>query len=412
MRIGFGGYRISIRSKVHKEALAKALKEGCSLIDTSANYTNGESELLVGEVLKETGANPLIVTKAGYIQGDNLEVLEDLLKSNSALEFCDFGEHLKHSMDPVFLENQISASLERLGLESVEAVLIHNPEYFLKKNPGKKEEYYQRIERAFRFLKEEALKGRIRFFGVSSNTLVNSREEEDATDLERLWKAAENAGAEKYFKYIQFPMNLLEMNALQRQYEGKNLVERAKELGLVTMANRPFNAFTSSGLLRLATYPVDENSLKNPDEIFERHIRGLRDAWKEQRESEDEKLEDVPLFLQIKNIWHGQSSADAVEQVFFAHFFPFVARVSGRDLSPEESRPFYKLYETALEFAKKNMNERAEKFLAQAEEKGLIEKSEGTLTNRVVGKYAQTDVDYVLAGMKNKDYVEDLKKYF
>lgn len=418
MRVGFGGYRISAASDEHKAALTKALQEGCSLVDTSSNYTDGQSELLIGEVLNETGKRPLIVTKAGYIQGQNLERFEKLKRAHPNIDYTDFNANLKHSVDPLFLEDQLEQSLKRLGLEAVDAFLLHNPEYFLKKNPGQKERYYQKIEKAFRYLQSEADKGKIKSFGVSSNTLVSPVEDDDATELGRLWEAAKKAGAEKSFKYIQFPMNLLEMDALQRQHLGKdgtalNLIEKAKELGLTTISNRPLNAFTSSGLLRLATYPLDKKKLAaDPNDYFEEKVEPLRKQWEGARESEDDAIEDVPLFLQIKDIWHKQPSPDAVQQVFFGHFFPFVARVYGRDLNPQESEPFYDLYETALEHAKKNMNERAGKFAEQAESSGLLERAEAPLSQRALEKYAQTGVDYALLGMRSPAYVEDAKRFF
>ncbi|MGZ3808966.1 MAG: aldo/keto reductase, partial [Bacteriovorax sp.] len=121
-QVGFGSYRISIRSKEHREALTLALKSGCSLIDTSANYTNGESEELIGSVLSEHPEwSPQVVTKAGYIQGDNLKIIEELNSKGEAIDdLVDLGENLKHSIHPDFLKNQIDHSLRRLKRSSVD----------------------------------------------------------------------------------------------------------------------------------------------------------------------------------------------------------------------------------------------------------------------------------------------------
>ena len=50
-RLGFGTYRVDTEAG-HREALTKALLEGCNVIDTSTNYMDGESERLVGSVLQ------------------------------------------------------------------------------------------------------------------------------------------------------------------------------------------------------------------------------------------------------------------------------------------------------------------------------------------------------------------------
>jgi aryl-alcohol dehydrogenase-like predicted oxidoreductase len=75
-RIGFGGYRVDDRSDVHREALREALVSGITLVDTSSNYADGHSEILVGEVVRDVlsrGATRredlVLATKAGYGPG-------------------------------------------------------------------------------------------------------------------------------------------------------------------------------------------------------------------------------------------------------------------------------------------------------------------------------------------------------
>jgi aryl-alcohol dehydrogenase-like predicted oxidoreductase len=75
---GFGCYRIADGIDAHRSALQRALEGGINLIDTSANYADGESETLVGKVLAnaiESGALSrqavIVVTKGGYLQGRN-----------------------------------------------------------------------------------------------------------------------------------------------------------------------------------------------------------------------------------------------------------------------------------------------------------------------------------------------------
>ena len=76
--VGFGSYRIDVKSSLNREALKKAVLSGINLIDTSSTYTDGNSELLVGAVLKKLVTDDkvsresiVIVTKGGYLQGQN-----------------------------------------------------------------------------------------------------------------------------------------------------------------------------------------------------------------------------------------------------------------------------------------------------------------------------------------------------
>lgn len=413
-QLGFGSYRVSSRSAEHKEALKKALEFGCSLIDTSSNYTDGQSEVLIGEVLKETGYKPIIVSKVGYIQGQNLEIIEELNKNEKAVDdLVEITEYLKHSIHPDFIFDQVDRSLQRLGLDCLDVYLLHNPEYYLKTEKSTSDEYYKRIEKAFVALEQLVEHGKIKSYGISSNTFIVNSSDHDFTNLDTVFSIAKKVKEDHNFKYIQFPLNLLELGALERVYDEKNLIEFAQELGLKTMINRPFNAFTTQGLVRLASYKVADNiKHENADEIFNHYIASLVDKWNEQKESDDEGLFEVPMMNQFKSMWFQQKSIDGVEELFFRYFFPFVAQVWGKDVSPKESQPFYDLFDIACEFARKNMNDRAQNFKEQAIEAGILKSNGKDLDILAIEKYKTFGVDYILVGMKRLEYVEKLKKFF
>ncbi|PYV12690.1 MAG: hypothetical protein DMG07_16645, partial [Acidobacteria bacterium] len=126
--LGFGCYRIAAGDEVHEAALVSYLERGGNLIDTSANYGDGLSETLVGQVLagRERG-KVLVVTKGGYIQGQNME----LARRRNFPETVYYGEGIWHSIHPDFLETQVERSLERMRLGKIDVYLLHNPEYFL-----------------------------------------------------------------------------------------------------------------------------------------------------------------------------------------------------------------------------------------------------------------------------------------
>src|SRR4030095_13017391 len=50
---GFGSYRVDYRVQEHFRALEYAVSNGINLIDTSANYSDGGSEILIGNVLTD-----------------------------------------------------------------------------------------------------------------------------------------------------------------------------------------------------------------------------------------------------------------------------------------------------------------------------------------------------------------------
>ena len=264
--LGFGGYRVEERDGDHRAALAAALQSGVNLIDTSTNYTGGSSETLIGQVLADlVGRSELardeiiVVSKVGYVQGVDLEHARERAASGDGYpDMVHCNDDLWHCIHPRWLERQITRSLERLGLETLDACLLHNPEYFLEEAARSREQrvaktrsaFYERIGRAFAHLETEVARGRIAAYGVSSNTIATG-EGPSATDLEQLLEAARQGGA-RHFQVLELPVNLIESGGVG---PGK-VIDRAHQAGLAVLANRPLNAIVGAGLLRLVDPPT------------------------------------------------------------------------------------------------------------------------------------------------------------
>jgi len=266
---GFGCYRVDISSAVHRAAMIEALRAGINIIDTSANYTDGSSELLAGSVIGELiGRNELnrgdvvVATKGGYIQGKNYEISAALKKENKPYpDLVEYAAGLDHCIHPEFLERQISESLARLNLESIDAYLLHNPEYYLfwaeKKGLDLNTarcEYYSRIEKAFKYLETEVGRGRIKYYGISSNTFISRASDYGFTSLERVISIAEALSPDNHFGVIEFPMNLFERGAAVEKNQGgvMTVLELASLKNIGVLINRPLNAFYKGAMIRLA----------------------------------------------------------------------------------------------------------------------------------------------------------------
>ncbi|MBR9984307.1 MAG: aldo/keto reductase [Desulfosarcina sp.] len=270
---GFGCYRVNAGVTAHAKALKKALTEGVNLIDTSANYADGGSEQLVGEVLSaliESGRidreQVVVVSKGGYLQGNNYALSRQRKHDgNPFQEVVEYADGLEHCIHPGFLDDQIDRSLKRLGLETLDGYLLHNPEYYLgwaHKTGVNREvaekEYYRRIERAFRHLEDAVQQGRIRFYGISSNTFPASTKDPEFTALQRVWEIAESIGDAHHCRVIQLPFNLFEPGAAveKNQPDDKTVLDVARERRLGVLVNRPLNAFTGRRMVRLAGIEV------------------------------------------------------------------------------------------------------------------------------------------------------------
>lgn len=279
---GFGGYRINDENTLHFQALQKAITSGINIIDTSSNYSDGGSEKLIGKVIAKLINEKIInreeiilVSKGGYLQGSNLKL--GMEKEQSGKAFKDVvkcAPDLWHCISPDFLENQITLSLERLNQNKIDVYLLHNPEYFLTysviSDPERRErEYYKRIKDAFIHLEAEVKRGRISYYGISSNTFGESETKLNFTSLEKVTAIANEISDNNHFAVVQFPMNLIESGAIKNlnQNNGSKIVfQIAEENNIGVLINRPLNAIKKNKILRLADYQITENRSK--EEIF------------------------------------------------------------------------------------------------------------------------------------------------
>ena len=292
---GFGGYRVDVSRAEHRQALEYALRSGINLIDTSANYADGGSELLVGAVLADMikrgeleRAQVVVVTKAGYLQGGNLELSRQRKAEGDPFpELVIIDPDLEHCIHPVFLAEQLTRSMQRMQLKHIDCLLLHNPEYYLKwanhnKIAGEvaQTEYLRRIESAFRYLESEVERGRIGCYGISSNTFPKPNSDYERTALSAIWSLAEKISSGHHFRVIEFPCNLFEPAAVieKNQPAERTLLEFAAAMKLTTLINRPLNAIQGDQLIRLAENVYAGEAFAQA-KVFRDRISGMDSDW-------------------------------------------------------------------------------------------------------------------------------------
>ena len=298
--VGFGGYRVREESPLHRRALADALRGGVNLIDTSTNYGDGRSERLVGMVLTNLvqqgevrREQVVVVSKAGYLQGANLARAEK--RAEPFPEVVQRSPQLSHCIHPEFLRAQLDESLERLGLEQLDVLLVHNPEYFLEHAAAEgmapdeaRKEYRRRLTAAFVHLEAEVAAGRISWYGVSSNGFVLEPGATTFTSMQDVIEAAVEAGGEDHhLGVVQLPMNLLELGATtQTQPAGeqsRSPLEIAVAADLGVLVNRPLNAWGridgQERLVRLADQSIEADGPQGAVDEALAKVRKLEARW-------------------------------------------------------------------------------------------------------------------------------------
>jgi aryl-alcohol dehydrogenase-like predicted oxidoreductase len=443
---GFGCYRITPDVANHRQSLRKALLSGINLIDTSTNYGDGDSETLVGGVLTElieSGGvlreNIVVVSKVGYLQGRNYAESQARREANQPFpELVTVSEGLEHCIHPEFIASQLTGSLDRLGLSTIDAYLLHNPEYYLGRAhqsgmepDAARREYYRRIRQAFVHLESEVVKGRIRWYGVSSNTFPAMQDDPEFTALSALWEMAEDIVPDHHFRIIQFPMNLLETGAAltANQPASKTVLEFAADHRLAVMINRPLNAFTGNALIRLAE-PAEPERLA--DHLITARIGAVGGSesrfWRrmlpELEIPDGLKLrlkEQLCIADSLKHYWRNFSSYERWRQTRDGHFYP---RIQGAMafLQPHAAKnPELLKWMSSHETVLNEVFEAIGSFYAEMARRRIAGLKRalstadsdwaepGTFSQKAVRALRTTrGISVVLVGMRHPDYVEDV----
>lgn len=446
-RIGFGCYRIDISIDEHYKALYKALENGITLIDTSANYGDGRSEQLTGKVLDDLfSENKLkreeitLVTKGGYIQGQNYKFAVKLKEEgNPFSDVVEHSERLWHCISPDFLQDQISRQLQRMNQSYIDVYLLHNPEYFLDCEKDKnsdlteaREEYYRRIKKAFEFLETKVQEGKIKCYGISSNTFPLHSGEYEFTSLEKVYEIARSISHENNFKVIQLPFNLVEAGAVTNKNQSgntKTVLEFAFENNIKVLVNRPLNAITSKGLVRLADYKWE--AFNEKDFIKQIKLVSLMedDFVNERMVNADLDEKDAAAFRKLFTFgttlgenWKFFGSIEHFNDLIMQQFAPKISaimkltdeKISDEGLQEFSARYIREVY-ILLNFTGNYYKMRADKrskFIHSLIDKNLEEKYHGlSLSQKTILLIASVKgVDCVLAGIRKESYVDDVLK--
>lgn len=328
---GFGGYRVDISVQTHRQALSHAILSGMNLIDTSSNYADGGSERLVGSVLealsnagKVSRDEVVLVSKAGYLQGENFRLSQDRKKAgNPFQDLVIFDEELEHCIHQDFLADQLTRSLQRLGMDRIDCYLLHNPEYYLKLSKQQdvpvevaRAEYLRRIRGAFLYLEEEVKLGRIGCYGISSNTFPKSASDYEFTSFSTIWAMAEEISQQHHFRIIEFPCNLFETGAVteKNQQDGSSLLEYAIEKNVATLINRPLNAIQGDQLIRLADN-VYKSAAAKEVETYRKKTAAMDAAWESADSLSHLALRALRTTKGVTAILVGMRKRDYVEDV-------------------------------------------------------------------------------------------------
>jgi aryl-alcohol dehydrogenase-like predicted oxidoreductase len=398
-RAGFGGYRISERHSEHLAALEFALEKGCSLFDTAPNYGDGESERLMGRAISGTQRSDIFVTsKVGYATKMDDDFFQghsgqDALKSTKRIDQSSL-----HCLHPRFIEFKVHSSLRNLRVDYLDAVLLHNPEYQLDS------EFDNVLGEAFASLDRLVTAGLLRCYGVSSNILPL----QSKLTLDRLIEAAARVGSNSKFRMIQFPFNLAEWEANEPQGDQPSLLANAKAYGITTVANRPLNARTDRGAIRLFS-GCEEDAAGNT--FLADFILSLGELLKKQ--GIDGDISDLPSVEKFRSAMETAIDPAIVAKLFDLTFEPILSAAFPGRLPGSVIADMRSTSEKVRSYARRRMARAAHSFARQPD---IARRARGVRgdTLQVVACQAVLDagVDHVLIGMRRPEYVKQFQHLF
>jgi aryl-alcohol dehydrogenase-like predicted oxidoreductase len=398
-RAGFGGYRISGRYPEHLAALELALESGCNLVDTAPNYGDGESERVIGKALSGSRREEIfLISKVGYA-GEIDRIFfqradgQEALKSSKRID-----EGSLHCLHPRFIEFKVQSSLRNLRTDYLDAVLLHNPEYQLDS------EFDEILAEAFATLDRLVGAGSIGQYGVSSNILPLQL---DVT-LDRLVKAAAQVGSDSKFGVIQFPFNLAEWDANEPQGGRPSLLVEAKVRGIMTVANRPLNARTDRGAIRLVSGCGEDAAEKS---LLADFVLSLGDALREQ--GIDGEIGDLPSVASFRSAMETAVDPGALAKFFDLTFAPILAVAFPEQVPAGLIAQTHSVSAEVENYARKRMARLAFAFVRQPPIAGRIQGVAGdTLQAVACQAVLNAGLDHVLIGMRRPEYVKQFQHLF
>jgi aryl-alcohol dehydrogenase-like predicted oxidoreductase len=152
-----------------KRTLSAALDLGVNVFDTANIYGGGESERMIGGVVKGRKDKVFVVTKIGFKFSESAKlarymkfVLRPAVRNSSTLQRALLrgrDASLSQDFSPAGLQTALEGSLQRLGMEPG-GLLLHDP----SAETLRKDEVID-------FLNRAKTQGKVRHFGASVNTL-------------------------------------------------------------------------------------------------------------------------------------------------------------------------------------------------------------------------------------------------
>ena len=243
-----------------KNSVIQSILGGINVIDTAINYRSQKAERSVGRAISELISQEkisrdqiFISTKNGYVTNDAdikqdfWEYVKNEYASKGVVNEGDITSGY-HCMTVPYLDDQLTRSMNNLGLECIDLMYLHNAVEGQIKDTSK-EKFLERLQSAFAFYEQKRAEGKIRYYGMATWECFRVMPDNPQyLSLQDTVNMARNIGGEHHgFRFIQIPYNMYYDQALL----AKNQVFDGEQISILESATRlGIGVFTSVPLMQ------------------------------------------------------------------------------------------------------------------------------------------------------------------
>ncbi len=268
---------------LYRSAAGRCLEAGVNVFDTALSDRSQTSERALGMALRRAideqvvaRDEVVVITKGGELCGDanrsgSLHLSRELQATYLDGGVLELDQLVSgHCLTPRFLRDQIGRSRRNLGLSTLDAYLIQEPEVHLRAlGPSA---FRRALTEAFAMLEESVREGAIAAYGLCSWTgfLIPHTEREHLSLVDVFEVALEVGSADHHLRFLQLPYGLA-------MGEGAEL---ASQLGPDGHSTAILDGLRGTGTSLLASAPLYGGRLigRVPKEIREAFPEATSDA--------------------------------------------------------------------------------------------------------------------------------------
>ena len=241
-----------------KNAIKQSILSGVNVIDTAINYRSQKAERSVGKAISELvneqkiSRNQIFVcTKNGYLTNDaNVkqefwEYVKNEYSSRGVIREGDVSSGY-HCMTIPYLEDQLTRSLNNLGLDCIDLLYLHNAVEGQVSDISK-DQFLKNLRLVFELYEQKRKEGKIKFYGMATWECFRvTSENPQYLSLQEVVKMAEEVGGKNHgFRFIQLPFNMHYDQALLKKTQlfdniPISILEAATKLGIGVFTSVPF----------------------------------------------------------------------------------------------------------------------------------------------------------------------------